>query len=769
MRIQYLCELVVISVILVAMIIATIYKRRKFLERTAVSLFNVLLSIIIPLGGNALAFFSDIELISKAGYTIMLLGDCFLMYNLMVFVTDYCDYHFRRSTLQLIVILVLSAISLSVLANPVFHHLYTTKLIVLPDGSTYYGMESEWGKLLGFCLLEALLILMVALLIDKCIQISSAYRERYIVVIIAIIICMGFLFASFSDRPVNKSLLGYVVCGFLLFIFTFVYKPVFIKGRLADDVVENHTDGIIFYDTDVNAIYANDRAYSILDIKSGNPDKCTDKLLEVMGGADLGVDFDISTSFKNKTGSNTYLRITHRLMKDKSSKPVGSFFSIHDDTDQVNIDAERRYLATHDELTGLANRISFVEQVEEIIKANPNEAYFMQVSDINDFKLINDIFGREKADEILRKIASDLKIYAHPGSAICRWRGDIFCAFLKKSMVDIEALENQVKSTWGDNDIVNSPVIIHVGIFDTSTMEKDEQLSVVSMIDRAQLAIAEIKNDFNHCVAIYDSKLRDNKLWEQRITGELQHALEEGQIIPYLQPQYRADGHLEGGEVLVRWNHPKEGLIPPFRFIPTFEQNGMIAHIDQYIWESACKILSDWSKRTDGHEKLNLSINISPKDFYFIDIYQVITSLVEKYKIDPKKLHLEITESSVMNNATEHIKTINNLREYGFTVEMDDFGSGYSSLNMLKDMPVDILKIDMVFLGKTDDHKKSKIILKSIVSMANNLDMPQITEGVETKEQFDMLKEMGCKLFQGYYFSKPVPLEEFEKLPLIWK
>ena len=152
-----------------------------------------------------------------------------------------------------------------------------------------------------------------------------------------------------------------------------------------------------------------------------------------------------------------------------------------------------------------------------------------------------------------------------------------------------------------------------------------------------------------------------------------------------------------------------------------------------------------------------------------MDIYEVITKLVKEYDVSPHLLHLEITESSVMNNATEHIKTINRLRDYGFTVEMDDFGSGYSSLNMLKDMPVDILKIDMVFLGKTDDYKKSKIILNSIVDMANNLDLPQITEGVETREQFVMLKEMGCKLFQGYFFSKPVPLDEFEKLPLIWE
>ena len=767
MRIQYLSELVVISLFLVAMIIAALYRRKKFLEKTASSLFNVLLSIVVPLGGNILAFLTDSELIAVFGYSIMLLGNCFLIFNLIVFVMDYCGLRFRHSPVQAVTIVVLGFNAISVLANLFFHHLFTTKLITLSDGTTFYGMESGWGKLLGFCLMESLLVMMIAILIDKCIQISSAYHERYIVIMIAIFTCMAFLFSTFSPRPVSKILIGYLICGLLLYIFTFIYKPIFIRRRLADSVVENHIDGIIFYDTDVNALYANDRAYEILKISSGNPDKCTDKLIEVMGGGDLGADFDISTRFKDENKEYTYLRITHRLMKDSRGKDVGSFFSIHDDTDQVKLNAERKYIATHDVLTGLSNRLSFEEQVAEIIKANPNESYYMQVSDINDFKLINDVFGREKADKILLKIARDLEQYAHPGSAFCRWRGDIFCAFLKKSSVDIPALEKQIKDTWSQSDIINSPVIIHVGLFEPS--ESDKDLSVSAMVDRAQLAIAGIKNDFNRCVAVYDNRLREDKLWEQQITSELDYALANGHIIPYLQPQYRADGHLEGGEVLVRWNHPKEGLIPPFKFIPIFEQNGMIATIDKYIWDAACKILADWAERKDGHEDLNLSINISPKDFYFMDIYEVITSLVEKYGVNPKHLHLEITESSVMNNANEHIKTINNLREYGFTVEMDDFGSGYSSLNMLKDMPVDVLKIDMVFLGKTDDYKKSKIILSSIVDMANNLDMPQITEGVETKEQFEMLKEMGCKLFQGYFFSKPVPLEEFEKLPLIWE
>ena len=767
MRLEYLIELSLISLFLVAMIIATIYKRKQFFENTASSLFNFLLSIIIPLGGNSLAFFTDFEQIASAGYMIMLLGDCFMLYNLTVFVMDYCGFSFKRSPVQIVTAVVLGSLSIFVLLNIFFHHVFTTSYITLADGSSYYAIESGWGKLLGFGLIESLLVVLIAVLVDKCIRISSAYHERYIIIMLAIISCMGFLFASFSDRPVNGTLIGYVICGILLYIFTFIYKPLFIRRRLADSVVGNHTDGIIFYDTDVNALYANDRAYEILNITSGDPDKCTDKLIEVMGGGDLGVDFDISTRFKDDNNEYVYLRITHRLMKDSRNKDVGSFFSIHDDTDQVKLNAERKYIATHDILTGLSNRINFEEEVKEIIKANPNEQYIMQVSDINDFKLINDIFGREKADEILKRIGNDLKVFAHPGSAICRWRGDIFCAFLKKSSLDIAALEKQIRCTWSQSDIINSPVIIHVGIFEPSEMDKN--LSVSAMVDRAQLAIAGIKNDFNRCVAIYDDKLRKDKLWEQQITSELDSALAGGQIIPYLQPQYRADGHLEGGEVLVRWKHPKEGLIPPLKFIPIFEQNGMIATIDQYIWGAACRILSDWSKRKDGHEKLNLSINISPRDFYFIDIYEVITSLVKKYNVDPSHLHLEITESSVMNNANEHIKTINSLRDYGFTVEMDDFGSGYSSLNMLKDMPVDVLKIDMVFLGKTDDYHKSKIILNSIVDMTNNLDMPQITEGVETKEQFEMLKEMGCKLFQGYYFSKPVPLDEFEKLPLIWE
>jgi EAL domain-containing protein (putative c-di-GMP-specific phosphodiesterase class I) len=273
------------------------------------------------------------------------------------------------------------------------------------------------------------------------------------------------------------------------------------------------------------------------------------------------------------------------------------------------------------------------------------------------------------------------------------------------------------------------------------------------------MAIASIKHDFNTKLAIYDDTLRESRIWEQTISGSLNDAIKEHQIIPYLQPQVNDKGEMEGAEALVRWNHPTEGFLTPNRFIPIFEKNGMIAEVDKYMWEEACRILSKWKGEDKG---LSISVNISPKDFYFMDVYKVITGLVEKYQISPAMLHLEITESFAVTDFDKKMEVINKFRDKGFIVEMDDFGSGYSSLNLLQDMPIDVLKIDMMFLRRSEEEEKARIILKTITEMAANLGIPSIVEGVETEQQLEMLRKMGCTMFQGYYFSKPVTLEELE-------
>ena len=253
-------------------------------------------------------------------------------------------------------------------------------------------------------------------------------------------------------------------------------------------------------------------------------------------------------------------------------------------------------------------------------------------------------------------------------------------------------------------------------------------------------------------------------LHEQELIADLDAALTEGQMKMYLQPQISAEGKMTGAEALVYWVHPEKGIISPGRFVPVFERNGLISDVDRYMWEQACVQLRKW--KMEGRTDLYISVNISAKDLYYMNIYQVFLSLIARYQINPKNLKLEITESAIAMDFDRHLELIGKLRSIGFVVEMDDFGSGYSSLNMLKDINVDVLKIDMAFLRKGNDEEKSKKILKMIISLSKQLGMQVVTEGVEKEEQVQFLTEMGCDVFQGYYFNKPLDVETFEKIYL---
>ena len=269
-----------------------------------------------------------------------------------------------------------------------------------------------------------------------------------------------------------------------------------------------------------------------------------------------------------------------------------------------------------------------------------------------------------------------------------------------------------------------------------------------------------IRDDNHNPVVYYDDKLRNEIIHNQLISNQVKDAIASKQIRPYLQPIVDSRGMLSGAEALVRWIHPEEGFMNPGMFIPLFERNGLIAEVDRYMWRCACEKLSDWKSRGIGNF---ISINISPKDLYYMDVVSELKSLVEEHGIDPVKLRIEITESAVMDDAVDIHKAISELRDYGFIIEMDDFGSGYSSLNLLKDMNIDVIKIDMQFLKDSERNMKAGLIIKHIISMSEDLEIDTLIEGVETAKQFENLYAMGCKLYQGYYFSKPVSVEDFEK------
>ena len=412
----------------------------------------------------------------------------------------------------------------------------------------------------------------------------------------------------------------------------------------------------------------------------------------------------------------------------------------------------------YDRLTGLYSKQYFYQQAGEVLLRNPDQQYDIICSDIENFKLINDVFGVKAGDRLLRGIGN---AYAErlKGIGICgRLNSDQFACLLKHrdDYTDDMFIEASIL-TNGLLDIHN--IVMKWGIYNV----EDRFVSIEQICDRALLAARSIKGQYGKYFAIYDDTLRNQLLREQAITDSMESALSQNQFLVYLQPKYRIkDEVLVGAEALVRWNHPVWGFLSPAEFIPLFEKNGFITRLDRFVWEKACAVLHDWDER--GYYPMSVSVNVSRADIYNEDLADTLVKIIEKYDLDPSRLHLEITESAYTENPKQIIDTVTTLRELGFVIEMDDFGSGYSSLNMLNDMPIDILKLDMKFIRSEMAKPKSQGILQFIINLASWMNLSVVAEGVETKAQLLRLTEIGCDYVQGYYFAKPMPCQEFEGL-----
>lgn len=412
----------------------------------------------------------------------------------------------------------------------------------------------------------------------------------------------------------------------------------------------------------------------------------------------------------------------------------------------------------YDRLTGLYSKQYFYQQAGEVLLRNPDQQYDIICSDIENFKLINDVFGVKAGDRLLRGIGN---AYAErlKGIGICgRLNSDQFACLLKHrdDYTDDMFIESSIL-TNGLLDIHN--IVMKWGIYNV----EDRSVSIEQICDRALLAARSIKGQYGKYFAIYDDTLRNQLLREQAITDSMESALSQNQFLVYLQPKYRIkDEVLVGAEALVRWNHPVWGFLSPAEFIPLFEKNGFITRLDRFVWEKACAVLHDWDER--GYYPMSVSVNVSRADIYNEDLADTLVKIIEKYDLDPSRLHLEITESAYTENPKQIIDTVTTLRELGFVIEMDDFGSGYSSLNMLNDMPIDILKLDMKFIRSEMAKPKSQGILQFIINLARWMNLSVVAEGVETKAQLLRLTEIGCDYVQGYYFAKPMPCQEFEGL-----
>ena len=410
----------------------------------------------------------------------------------------------------------------------------------------------------------------------------------------------------------------------------------------------------------------------------------------------------------------------------------------------------------YDRLTGLYNIQFFYRKVREQLQANPDREYNLVCSNVENFKLYNDTFGVAAGDRLLRDTADIMRRMLGPDGICGRFSGDRFVCLQEraKETEDRNAFSPDQRGLAGGRNIV-----MKWGIYEIT----DRSVSVEQMCDRALLAADSIKGQYNRHFAVYDDALRGKLLREQAITETMEQALQERQFEVYLQPKYNLhDDGLAGAEALVRWIHPEWGFMSPGEFIPLFEKNGFITRLDQYVWEQVCALLQSWKKK--GYPLLPVSVNVSRADVYQIDLIDTLLQLVEKYGLEPGWLHLEITESAYTENPNQIIETAGKLREIGFVIEMDDFGSGYSSLNMLNQMKLDILKLDMKFIQSETAKPVEQGILRFIVGLAQWMNLGVVAEGVETRQQLERLREIGCDYVQGYFFARPMPAAEFEKL-----
>ncbi len=413
-----------------------------------------------------------------------------------------------------------------------------------------------------------------------------------------------------------------------------------------------------------------------------------------------------------------------------------------------------------DALTGLYTHDFFLQYARLRDRYESGQSMDAVVININRFHLINELYGRSLGDRLLRSVADVIgRFQGEKEGLACRSGSDNFCLYLHHRE-DYESSLLPALASLGER-LGSKKITVRVGIYP----QVDSSVSLEQRFDRAGAACGRLRGRYATECAYYDNALHEKELHDGRLLSEMDSALSSGQFRVVFQPKYHIQGArpvLSSAEALVRWFHPVHGAISPSEFIPLFEDNGLISRLDHFVWTQAAAQIRSWRDRFGF--SLPVSVNVSRVDLFHPDLESRLQEVLRLNGLSPSDLLLEITESAYTNQRFNLVETVGRLREAGFRVEMDDFGSGYSSLNMLTSLPMDALKLDMGFIHNIASSEKDLHIVKLMLEIARFLSVPVIAEGVETEQQYALLKDAGCDIIQGFYFSRPLPPEEFDRL-----
>lgn len=458
-------------------------------------------------------------------------------------------------------------------------------------------------------------------------------------------------------------------------------------------------------------------------------------------------EYSLTTHLNNgNKESDGYYRISFSYLDERRESIVVSCENITD------------ILASKMDIeTGLYNITGFHERVSEWINANPGKRYRVYRYKIDGFNNINAVYGYDEGNRLLREIGNKMRSYNTEDSFAARISDDHFARFCSDGYKTAEECYERLANDFADYPL-DYPISFHSGVYDLC----EENCDPPMMLYKAYLALQSVEGDFANHVAHYRAGLMQATEKQQQLLSEVKNATDSGQFEVWFQPQFNyVTGKLVGAEALVRWRHPERGLIPPSEFVPLLERSKQITMVDSYVWKNVCRYIRKWK---DKGVEVPVSVNVSRVDIRDTRTCETLAEYVEEYGISPAVLRLEITESAYMNETEDLRMAVNAFEKAGFIVEMDDFGAGYSSLNILKELDIDILKLDMKLVSEIGgSNAKNDVIIRTVVEMARSLNIEVIAEGVETKAQAEFLKALGCVNMQGYYFGKPMCVKDFEK------
>lgn len=461
----------------------------------------------------------------------------------------------------------------------------------------------------------------------------------------------------------------------------------------------------------------------------------------------------VSADFSMRFSEDENYRMCHItvvILKDSDNKAVSFYVTMRFFREKQI--AERRIL---DNFTSDKSPEIFANHIKRMMDSNPErEIAFIQF-DVERFKLINDAYGEKSGDRLLKYLKDSLTVICSDEQPFARLTADVFMIVIpfdeEIEIIDfIHKLEQNIGRIY---EGIEFRLVFGVCIVEDRTAQTRTHG------DNATLARQSVKGNALNNIGFYNGKLKNDLYHQHYIEDDMKSAMLNNEFVMFLQPKYNiSTGKIIGAEALTRWIHPYKGLIPPAQFIPIFEKNGFILNLDQLIWEKACKTIRFWID--NGVEPVPISVNISREYLNTFDVVGKFNELVERYNIPIRFLEAEITESYDADNTSDVVRKMKNC---GFTMLMDDFGSGFSSLNMLKTTPFDVLKIDRGFLSEFMESERGRKIIAHTISMSRDIGLDIIAEGVETGAQVQFLQNCGCDVAQGFYYSKPIPVEEFNR------